>query len=146
MAHKVAFEQVKSAAPKLYLLEYYEGQGKSLKEIAEVKSLDYELMRKYNKWLKRGRVPTDKPYAVILPYEDNSGKLIASSKSAKQVKSVSNDRRATGSQYQTHPARYPIIKSYRNRNKGIRVNGIKAVRVKEQNGVAITFQPHGSKR
>ena len=80
LAHKIAFEQVKSAAPKLYLVEYYEGQGKTLKEISNIKSLDYERVQKYNKWLKRGKVPTDKPYAVILPYEDNSGVLLASSK------------------------------------------------------------------
>ena len=31
LAHKIAFEQVKSAQPKLFLVEYYEGQGKSIK-------------------------------------------------------------------------------------------------------------------
>ena len=132
LAHKIAFEQVKSATPKLFLLEYYEGQGKTLKEIASIKSLDHEMVQKYNKWLKRGRVPADKPYAVILPYEDNSGVLQVSSK--KQTKSV--EQRVAKSEfqveYETHPAKYPIIKSFRNRKKGIRVNGIKAIRVDQE--------------
>jgi membrane-bound lytic murein transglycosylase D len=36
---------------------------------------------------------------------------------------------ALQSEYETHPTRYPIIKSFRNRKKGIKVNGIKAIRI-----------------
>jgi membrane-bound lytic murein transglycosylase D len=130
LAHKIAFEQVKSSAPKLYLLEFYEGQGKTLKEISNQKTLDLELVLKYNKWLKRGRVPGDKPYAVILPYQDNSDVLMASGKPQREVSNVQFE--TVSSEYETHPAKYPIIKTYKRRNKGLKVNGIKAVRVSEE--------------
>ena len=129
LAHKIAFEQVKSATPKLFLVEYYEGQGKTLKDISSLKGMDYQRVQKYNKWLKKGKVPTDKPYAVILPYEDNSGALLASKTKPSNNTTRKTTASARQSEYETHPARYPIIKSFRNRNKGIKVNGIKAIRI-----------------
>ena len=129
LAHKIAFEQVKSATPNLFLVEYYEGQGKTLKDISSLKGMDYQMVQKYNKWLKKGKVPTDKPYAVILPYEDNSGILLASNQPSSNRTASKTTAHALQSEYETHPTRYPIIKSFRNRKKGIKVNGIKAIRI-----------------
>ena len=87
------------------------------------------MIQKYNKWLKKGRVPGDKPYAVILPYEDNSKVLMASAK--KQPAVSTPPAKKLSAEYETHPTKYPVIKTFKGRNKGIKVNGIKAVRVKQ---------------
>lgn len=131
LAHKIAFEQVKSEEPKLYLVEYNEGQGKTLKEISDQKRMDFARVQKYNKWLKRGKVPNDKHYSVILPYEQNPA-VLASASINKTYQTLSAQRQATSAnQYSTHPARYPRVQHYRNRNKGIMINGIRGVRLKE---------------
>lgn len=125
LAHKIAFEQVKTAQPKLHLVEYYEGQGKTIKEIAHQHKLDQNLVQQYNKWLKHGKVPGDKAYAVILPY-DRKPVMLAS---GKQVQSTGVSAQPVSSRYETHPTKYPEIKTFRNGSKGIKINGIKGVRL-----------------
>jgi len=135
LAHKIAFEQVKSAEPGLYLLPYYEGQGKSLKEIARDQRLDTDLVVMYNKWLKHGKVPTDRKYAVILPYVKRP-QMLASTAVRNQERTQSTGSGETkvtlSSDYRTHPTKYPVITSYGLfRNKGIKINGIKGIRLTE---------------
>ncbi|MEQ8927761.1 MAG: LysM peptidoglycan-binding domain-containing protein [Fulvivirga sp.] len=67
LAHKIAFEGSTDQPGEVIVSEYYDGAGKSLKEIANESGLDIEEVEKYNKWLIKGRIPDDKPYAVILP-------------------------------------------------------------------------------
>jgi len=69
LAHKVAFESAigKNPAPSLVLREYTEGANRSLRQIASETRADGELLNEYNKWLKRGVVPSDKVYSVIIP-------------------------------------------------------------------------------
>ncbi len=69
LSHKVAFENAigKNLNPPLTLMEYGNGGDKSLREIAKNLKVDPTLVDDYNKWLKRGNVPTDKAYTVIIP-------------------------------------------------------------------------------
>ena len=137
LAHKIAFEQVKSAAPKLYLIEYYEGQGQTIKEISDQKQMDPKQLQKYNKWLRRGKVPSDKPYAVILPYEDKSSLLVTANNSKVDPQAEGNFHSAAKTrQYQTHPTRYPIVQSYKNTSKGVKINGIRGIRLKDDMDLA----------
>lgn len=132
LAHKIAFEQVKSEAPKLYLVEYHEGQGKTIKEISDQKQMDFAQVQKYNKWLKRGKVPNDKRYTVILPYEQNPALLASTDNNKSKRSALSAKRQAPfASRYPTNPAKYPLVQNYRNRTKGIKINGIRGVRLKE---------------
>jgi membrane-bound lytic murein transglycosylase D len=128
LAHKIAFEQVKSVEPKLFLAEYYEGQGQTIKDIARQHRLDHETVMNYNKWLKHGKVPTDKPYAVILPY-NQAPAMLASKPSGDESIISTRVQELDQWQYQTHPDKYPTIKTYRNPSKGIKINGIKGVRL-----------------
>jgi membrane-bound lytic murein transglycosylase D len=82
LAHKVAFEQVRSAEPSLFLVEFYDGKGESLKEISQQHSLDVELVKQNNKWLNQSKVPTDREYSVILPYNQQP-RMLASSENSK---------------------------------------------------------------
>ncbi|GJM29106.1 MAG: hypothetical protein DHS20C17_17410 [Cyclobacteriaceae bacterium] len=129
LAHKVAFEQVKSAEPSLFLVEDYEGQGKSLKEIAGAHRLDYDLVQQYNKWLKHGKVPTDGKYAVILPYDKQPQMLASTVRPGKSRELSTGVAQSGGMVYRTHPTKYPVITTYGRRNKGIKINGIKGIRL-----------------
>lgn len=69
LAHMVAFEGAIPAARKnvVPLIEYTQGAGRSLQDIADATNTDFEEVLAYNTWLKTKRVPEDKDYTVILP-------------------------------------------------------------------------------
>ncbi|MDQ3536817.1 MAG: transglycosylase SLT domain-containing protein, partial [Bacteroidota bacterium] len=69
LAHKIAFEGAlgKNPNPPLILAEYTDSADKTLREIGIETEVDLSLLEHYNKWLKKGSVPTDKIYSVILP-------------------------------------------------------------------------------
>jgi membrane-bound lytic murein transglycosylase D len=69
LAHKLAFENAvgKNPAPKLKLQEYHKTAGKSLRQLAKEVKVDYEELVAHNKWLRRGRVPDEKVYTLIVP-------------------------------------------------------------------------------
>jgi len=70
LAHKVAFEKsLNSSTPTYFLKELQQAEGKSLKQIAADEKIDLSLLEDYNKWLKRGSVPSDKNYTVIVPLD-----------------------------------------------------------------------------
>ncbi len=76
LAHKIAFEkEVKgSHSQGMKLVEYTKGKDKTLPQIAKELGVDEELLIKYNKWLKRGKVPGEKEYVVIVPVTDKMPK------------------------------------------------------------------------
>ena len=68
LAHKVAFEgAVGKSRPSVYLSAYKSASGKTLHEVAKKFKVNEEELTKYNKWLRKGKVPSDKKYAVIIP-------------------------------------------------------------------------------
>ncbi|MTI20407.1 LysM peptidoglycan-binding domain-containing protein [Fulvivirga sp. RKSG066] len=74
LAHKVAYEGVVEEEPTLKLSEYTNGAGKTLKDISKEVNVSEEEITAYNKWLKKGRIPEDKTYPVIIPSEQYIGK------------------------------------------------------------------------
>ncbi len=75
LAHKIAFENVigKNHGVITQLGEFTKAQNKSLEQIAGEFELNENDLIEYNKWLKKGKVPDDKEYTVIIPIEsDNS--------------------------------------------------------------------------
>ncbi|MBL6447364.1 LysM peptidoglycan-binding domain-containing protein [Fulvivirga sp. 29W222] len=67
LAHKVAFEGAVSGPGETRLVEYHDGKDKTLKEISDETGVSLEQLQDYNKWLKRGKIPDDKAYTVVLP-------------------------------------------------------------------------------
>lgn len=68
LAHKVAFENaLGTSKPEYYLKEIDNVKGQSLKTISKEEGVPLELLEEYNKWIKRGKVPEDKNYTVIVP-------------------------------------------------------------------------------
>ncbi len=67
LAHKIAFEGAFNKAAAIQVSEYYNGAGKSLKDVAQEVGLSETELAEYNKWLKKGKIPDDKTYAVVIP-------------------------------------------------------------------------------
>ncbi len=120
LAHKVAFENYIDRGNNKRLYEYTDGGGQSLKQIASSLGVDYEELRNYNKWLKRGRVPEDKLYWVIIP--GLSSPPAQTVKAAPQV--IKSDDIAFIS---PNSELYPKIKLGSGDSRIVKVNGIPGV-------------------
>lgn len=69
-AHKIAIEnalQTHQTNNRFALIEYPNGGGKSMKTIADELGVDEFELRKYNRWVLNGGVPTDRPYVLAIP-------------------------------------------------------------------------------
>lgn len=81
IAHKVAFENALEGEPQLKLVAYETASKTSLEDIAKEYKLDLQAVEEYNKWAKRGTIPNDKQYTVLIPqgtYDKNFTKLAIS--------------------------------------------------------------------
>ncbi len=69
LAHKVAFEGHTSpgATPGLVAHLHEDYGGMDLKKVAKEASTELDSIKLYNKWLKKGNVPEDKVYTVVVP-------------------------------------------------------------------------------
>lgn len=83
LAHKIAFEQVIGPG-EIRLMEYTNGSNKSLKDISKETGVSEEVLETYNKWLKRGKIPDDKEYTVIIPIKKLDNINLAALKSDEQ--------------------------------------------------------------
>ncbi|HEY5692447.1 MAG TPA: LysM peptidoglycan-binding domain-containing protein [Cyclobacteriaceae bacterium] len=78
LAHKIAFENALAGEAQLKLAAYETSTKTSLKDIASELYIDLETLEEYNKWAKRGIIPDDKIYTVLVPsgtYDKNFTKL-----------------------------------------------------------------------
>jgi membrane-bound lytic murein transglycosylase D len=67
LAHKVAFEEACKGHPKTKISLYETKGEKNLSEIANEVSVDESVLKEYNKWAKRGTIPADKHYYLVIP-------------------------------------------------------------------------------
>ena len=76
LAHKIAFENEIGGphSEGLKLLEYEKGGGKSMAKIAKEFDMDVAQLKEYNVWLKKGSIPTDKVYTVVIPVKGKTPK------------------------------------------------------------------------
>ncbi|MGE0588017.1 MAG: LysM peptidoglycan-binding domain-containing protein [Cyclobacteriaceae bacterium] len=83
LAHKIAFENALQGEKQLTLIPYETDKKTSLDDIAKEFSLSSETIAEYNKWARKGTIPGDRKYTVLIPqgaYDQNFTKLsIASS-------------------------------------------------------------------
>ena len=117
LAHKIAFEneinQNYSQSTKLY--EYDDTQNRSLKEISDYFDIEPSVVDDYNKWLKRGRVPSDKKYAVIIPVTTSD--LVAQSLLEKPPTAVQNTKETPKSKLQFQSEYKPASEFDFNKNQ-----------------------------
>jgi membrane-bound lytic murein transglycosylase D len=67
LAHKVAFENAVKGEPQVKVVQYQIQSPKTLKEIAMELSVDEPTLKEYNKWARADKIPTDRPYSIIIP-------------------------------------------------------------------------------
>jgi len=116
LAHKIAFQDALSRnyIQTKSLYEYTDGGGKSLSEIAAELNVEPDELFVYNKWVRRGKIPTDKIYTVIIPGERQPQGLI--------VETVKGN--GTHVPVPDH-GKYPLIKKIKNSDSRILlINGI----------------------
>jgi membrane-bound lytic murein transglycosylase D len=97
-AHKIAVEnalKTHQASNTFALIEYPNGGGKSFGDIANELSVDESELRKYNRWVTGGLVPTDKDYVMAIPVPNNQindvRQKIVNVRSKKAAQVVQND-------------------------------------------------------
>jgi len=87
LAHKVAFEEACQGHPKVKISLYETKSEKKLSEIASEVSVDENVLGEYNKWAKRGTIPSDKPYFLVVPggsiMQDFNSLTLSSEKASK---------------------------------------------------------------
>ena len=89
LAYKIAFEEKASLSTEATLqLKSYAISGKTLNQIGRKYNVPSELMKTYNPWLKRRRIPRDKAYEVIVPQKLKT-EIVAMIKPNKEVKKES---------------------------------------------------------
>ncbi len=91
LAHVVAFTPSVGLphSENLWLDEDKQTKGMSLSQVARKHKVDQELVKKYNKWLKRGTTPSDKTYTVLIPKEGSPPKrMIASNDTKRNYKKI----------------------------------------------------------
>ncbi len=69
IAHKIVFENELNAETPVRFLKPYLSQKKNIAEVAKETGTRASEFPQYNLWLRRGTIPNDKSYSVIVPYK-----------------------------------------------------------------------------
>ena len=138
LAHKIAFENAvgKGAPPPTQLFEYRDGKNKTLKQIAGEVNASFEAVQDYNKWLRRGTVPADKDYTVIVPFKEGQQKLLASASTKQQKGEVYGQKSAKVNS--SNQSQYPIIQGAsgsRSEAQMIKLNGLPGIMAGDQQDI-----------
>lgn len=91
IAHVVAFEPSVGLphSEGIWLDEITNAGGKTLEQIARQEKVDLEELKKYNKWLKRGSVPTDKKYSIMVPRKGSPPKSLVAENTKRNKSKIS---------------------------------------------------------
>lgn len=121
LAHKIAFEKDENGnhSEGWQLVEYKKGQGKTISQIAGDHKIDVELLTKYNKWLKKGKIPEEKEYSVIIPVKNKAPKSITNENKQHSIKPL-----------KTKPQIQLGKELNRNKTIFIKINGIAGILAK----------------
>ena len=152
LAHKVAFESHigKNQTP-LTLYEYNDTKEKSLKDLSDFFKIDHEIITEYNKWIKRGKIPSDKTYTAIIPVSgsDALALSILNPDKSKALQKVSGPKIAFQNTYKptsevsiNSSKKYPQIKK-NPLTKKIRINGIPGFIASPKDRISTLAIDHG---
>jgi membrane-bound lytic murein transglycosylase D len=79
LAHKIAFEEYINGPANLTFVEVNNAAGKSLEEVARESGILAVDVTDYNKWLRRGKIPDDREYTVLLPVTQEIQPIVTAS-------------------------------------------------------------------
>jgi membrane-bound lytic murein transglycosylase D len=136
LAHKIAYQNglAQNRRPSRYLYEYSEGGGKSLSEIANQLNLNPDELQEYNKWVRRGTIPTDKVYTVIIPGAVRPGDMIAQNQVEIPKTPISMNETAIPV---VVSGKYPVIKSLNKDTRLMSINGIPGTLARKGDGIEL---------
>ena len=92
IAHKLAFQDFVGDGrknPELQLADY-EGKGKTLRQVSKEVKVDYDELKRFNKWLNQSKIPDDKSYRVIYPLKGNKRPIAQKKENPKSKTPVRN--------------------------------------------------------
>ncbi len=161
IAHRIAFQDFVGNGikhPEVTLSEY-KAKGKSLRQVSQELGVDYDELKRLNKWLNQSRIPTEKEYYVIYPVKAGNRRIARNDKpsdnkptSTNSKKTTSGNTRKETSSKETKPkstkpkrvvsrkpvegnvGAYPLITGNRRMEfepGQIKLNGLPAIRAKE---------------
>jgi membrane-bound lytic murein transglycosylase D len=78
LAHKIAFENAVLGKPVQPISSYENSKQKSIAEVAADLSMNADELLAFNKWIRKGRIPDDRLYVVLVPLAENRIKQIPS--------------------------------------------------------------------
>ena len=149
IAHKLAFQDFVGEGrrhPEVQLRDY-EGKGKTLRQVSQDVKVNYEELKRFNKWLNQSRIPGDKSYKVIYPVKGGRGPIVSNKSGRPTSKTTSGKPARSGKKPKGTSARsiltfrplegnvgaYPRITGNINNayEAGqVKVNGIPAIRAR----------------
>ncbi len=134
IAHYVAFkdEVGKPHTEGLSLIKYDDGANKSLRQVARELKADEGLVYQYNKWLKRGNIPGEKIYPVVVPFKGRKSIVIASK---------SEPKKDDGPKVEIYPD--IVSETAVSKNLIVKVNNIKAIVAASGDKIASLAQKGG---
>ncbi|HOX83287.1 MAG TPA: LysM peptidoglycan-binding domain-containing protein [Chryseolinea sp.] len=71
LAHKIAFQDAVSGTGQIQVITYQNSNKKSLADLAKEVSVAEADLTVYNKWAKKGVIPDDRQYTVLIPVIGN---------------------------------------------------------------------------
>jgi len=131
LAHKIAFENEigKPHSDGLRLIAYERGKGKDIVKIAKEFKVEDDFLQFYNKWIKYGKIPSDKKYVVMIPMKGRMPRLIA-----EEVKKTV-DKKIEVPEEKIYPKE--IKPGIGNRNSiKIKINGVYAIMASKNDDMA----------
>ena len=76
LAHKVAFEESVKSAGLIKVVPYENKSDKRLADLAREISVDENELISYNKWAKKGFIPGDRTYTVLIPMKGDGKEIL----------------------------------------------------------------------
>lgn len=127
IAHVVAFTPSVGLphSEGIWLDEDTSAGGMTLAQIAKKHKVDLEELEKYNKWLKKGAVPKDKTYSVMIPKVGAPPKRLVASNEKRQPSRISEPKE------KIYPSELKPGLSKSDRSTIITLNGIPSILAKE---------------
>lgn len=133
LAHKIAYEPAISRSnPAIILVGYTDVEGKNLHDVAKETNANLENLQHYNQWLRKGRIPGDREYTVILPTSQLSSLKLDGHKSKPKtvLRKVPEFDEAQADKYpkidDDYHSKYPLI---------VKINGLHGVLAREGDAI-----------
>ncbi len=126
LAHKIAFEESVKGPGQIQVITYENKIRKALTDLAKEVSVAEADLQSYNRWAKKGIIPDDRAYTVLIPVIGDAKNITIPTTIAATIPSAKAD-----------PGKGNILVSTSVASEDrIRINGISAIKAKEGDNAA----------